>query len=192
MRAHASARADVVVKAAFALALIWTLAGAGVMAARSARPTVASTIAFLRAHRVETLAPDERAEAMRGAASRLNQLNYAQLREVRNSRALFIFYRPLLPVEKERFAAMTVPTELRRLLDASRHVPAERHAAFLGQGLYVAGVDLTIAEPPLDPAVVHRIVRDALTGYFAGLDAGAKLELEPQVRQMRELLEPRE
>lgn len=192
MSPRASVKADAWTRALFALVLVWTLAGAAVFAARSMRPTAADVIGFLRQQDVARLAADDRDIVMRDAANRLNRLTFEQMREVRNNRALFLFYRPLSPAEKERFARMVLPTGLRRILDAGRAIAPGQRAAFLKEALYYAELDLAIAEPTIDPAILRGIERDALKNYLGDLRAEQRLELEPYLQPLREHLDPRE
>lgn len=190
MSARDATRTDAWLKATFAWVLIWTLAGGSVWLARSMKPTAAEVIAFLRQQDVATLPADHRELVMHDAASRLNRLGFAEMREVRQSRALFAFYRPLPPVEKERFCALIVPTGLRRIMDASLEVPADQRAAFLERALYFAVIDFSVAQPPIDPVALERIEREALRSYIADLSPAKRAEMAPQLEQLRSYLEP--
>jgi hypothetical protein len=179
-------------KAAIALVVIWTCVATGVSVARSSRITAAGVIRFLREQDVAKLPANTRELVIREAASRINRLTLDQMREVQASRALFLFYRPLHPLEKERFAAKIVPTGLRRILDATREVPRAERSAFLERAAYLAVLDFSIAEPPIDPAALERIEKDALRVYISELGLADRLELEPQLQQLHDYLHPAE
>ena len=192
MSPRASARRVAWAKAAIALALIWSLATGGILLARSMRLTAAAVISFLRQQEIANLPAPARDLVIREAASRINRLTFEEMREVQANRALFLFYRPLHPLEKERFAALIVPAGLRRILDASRAVPREERARFLEKALYLAVLDLSIAEPPIDPQALERIEKDALRIYIHDLSLAERLEMEPQLQQLHDYLHPRE
>jgi hypothetical protein len=177
-------------RAAVALMLIWAIATGSIFLARSMRPTASDVIAYLRQQDLTKISPEDRPRAIRDAASRLNRLEFEQIRQVQQNRALFLFYRPLSPPEKETFAALIVPTGLRRILDASLKLPRQQRAEFLERAVYHAVLDLTIAEPPIDPAALERIERDALRDYVEDLSLADRFELEPQLRQLRQYLQP--
>ena len=177
-------------RATVVLVLIWALATGGILLARSMRPTASGVIAYLRQCASTKIPPEDRARVIREAASRLNRLDFEQIRDVQQNRALFLFYRPLSPQEKETFAALIVPTGLRRILDASLKLPRERRSEFLERAVYHAVLDLSIAEPSIDLGALERIERDALRDYVEDLSLADRFELEPQLKQLRQYLQP--
>ena len=191
MSARARIARRVWTKAAVALAIIWTIAATVVIMVRPVRQTASSVIAYLREQNLANLAANEREEVMREAAKRLNALAYPELRQLRASRALFAFYRPLHPLEKERFAAMIIPAGFARILDASRDVPAQDRARFLESALYYAVIDLSTANPPINPEALERIEREALESYERSLSVSERKAMEPQLQQVREYLYPK-
>ena len=172
-------------KAAAALLIVWLFAAGGILVARSMRPTAEKVIALLRQWDLSTLTPDQREQAIEEAAASVNRLDLHQARQVQQNRAIFLFYRPLTPREKERFAELIVPTGLRRILDACLKLPREQRSAFLERAVYHAALDLTIAEPPIDPKALHHIERQALRAYVEDLSLAERFELEPQLKELQ-------
>lgn len=190
MNARSKAGLRVSIQATIALIIIWGIAGAVAFSVRPGRPTAASVIAFLREQDLSALSAAERERIIREAAVKLNALTYQEMREVRMSRAMFNFYRPLHPLEKERFAAMIVPTGLARILEASRDMPAGERERFLESAFYYAVIDLSTANPPINPQALNRIEREALVAYERSLSEAERKAMEPQLQQVRAYLNP--
>lgn len=180
MRPSAATRAGVLLRGGVALLLIWGAAASAVLLARSARPRTAEVVEFLRQHDVPRLSEDEREIAMTEAAARVNQLSYEQMRELRGTRALFAFYRPLSPTEKERFARLVMPVGLRKIIDASRQMPAEERSRFLEEAFFHAVVEFSAANPPIDPRVLEKIEHETLRNYIEDLSPEERRLLGPQ------------
>ena len=190
MRARLRLRPDVCWKGIIALELIWVLAGAAVLLLRSARPDASKTIAFLRAQDVAALPAETRAKLIADAAARVNALTFEESRGLRESRALFHFYRVLTSREKEQFAALVIEPGLRRIVEASRDVPAAEREQFLGSALYHAVIDFSTAQPPIDPETLVRIEREAVESYAASLRPEERAALAPLLDQLRKHVQP--
>jgi hypothetical protein len=189
-RSTSKRRVLVWARSLIALALIWSIAAGVVVFLRSKKPTASEVIRLLRQQDVAKLPAGDRDKVLRDAARQLNRLSFYQMREVKESRALFAFYRPLTPTEKEQFAELIVPTGLRRILDASRDVPPNERAKFLRNALYYAVIDLSTANPPVDPKALERIEQAALRSYLNDLSAEERKAMEPQLKQIHEYLHP--
>jgi hypothetical protein len=190
MSNSSSVRTAVFGRAAVAVVFIWTTAVGAVALLRSTRSNAENVIAFLRQQNLTKLDASGRERVIRDAASRLNSLTFDEIRSVRQNRALFTFYRPLSPKEKERFAELVVPTGLRRIVEASRKVRRSERAGFLENALYLAVIELSTPNPQIDPDALERIERDAVSGYLQSLTPEEKSLMEPQVEQIRRYLRP--
>jgi len=190
LSAKSSAREDVWLRAALALVSAWTLSGAAVFVLRANAPGVAPTIAFLRQHDVERLASAERDTAMREAAKRLNQLSFAEIRTIRDSRAFFEFYRPLEPGEKLRMAELLVPRGVQRIVEASREVPPEQCETFLRKALYLATLELSTPIPTIDGEALERLQLEAVDRYIEGLSQADRRALRVQLDFLRQYGRP--
>jgi hypothetical protein len=166
--------------------LIWTLAGTTIWLLRSGEPSAGATIAFLRRQNIARMPAAERDIVMLEAANQLNRLGFLQVRAVRDSRAFFEFYQPLEPLEKEKFASLIIPAGVRRILNASREVPADQRAEFLRKALYLAVLELSTPNPPIDPEALKRLELEALKAYFGSLSGPESKEMAPQLKVIRE------
>jgi len=178
MSARLSVRTGVWIKAVLALECIWVLAGGAIFALRSLRPTVPEVVAFIRQHDVKKLSREDRTRVTREVAQRLNQLDFAQLEQVRFSQALAYFYQPLTPSEKERWAEIIVPITIHRLLAASRSRPLERRMDFITESIFNQELDWLLTKPVIDSKAYGRIRQDAIRSYLDGLPVGDRQQME--------------
>lgn len=166
------------IKAVLALELIWTLAGGAIYALRAQKPTVPEVVAWLQTQNTASLPEPERNRAVRELAGRLQELDFAQLEQVRFSHQVGRVYGPLSPAEKARCAELIVPLTIERILEASRKLPQAQRADFIGGAIFNHELEWLLVNPRLPSEVYGRIKADAIRSSIDGLPAGERLRME--------------
>src|ERR1700748_102284 len=117
------------------LLCIWAVAGGIIYWARSVKPTPESVMQYLEQHPLTTAPASDRQQAIEQIAKQLNQLTYAQRREVRMSRKLDSYFRDLPAGDQTRFLDLTLPTGFKQMMDALNKMTPEKRKEFVDKAL---------------------------------------------------------
>lgn len=188
-----------VVKTLLALGLIWGLVAAVMGLAHRAVPTPEKISEYLEAHPLENLAPPARERIIRHVATQINQLDYEQRRQARESRnesdPPHQFFRSLTPAERVLFTELTIGPAFQHLMKALNEMTSEERrkiAADATAQLRKAG-----GWTPRDATewgergeeILSKVAAEGLRAYYEEGSASTKLDLAPVLEEMQDLLQ---
>jgi len=173
------------IKAALFLAAVWTIAGAVVWYARSARPSAESMVRYTETNRLDGLAPDARAAVIAEVSDRLNRLDFAQREELRRRGWDRAFFRALTPAERRTFLEATLPEGFRQLmLGLNKMDPAQRRRMVQRA---LAGLDEDQGGRParISEEDVKRVLEEGLGTFYEEANAEVKLDFAPVIERLQ-------
>lgn len=179
------------IKTLLLLAAAWLIAGGVIWWARAARPTPDSVVRYANEHSPEGRSQPAREEALRGLASRLNQLEYEQRQQVRVQRRLDSFFRQLTPEERLEFVDLTAPAGFHQMMEAFNKMDPDKRRTFVERALAQMKEreeEGTGPLPPDDPNV-KKMIEHGMHAFYADASADTKMDLAPLIEQMQKNLQ---
>lgn len=187
------------VKTLLALGVIWGLVAAVMGLAHRAVPTPEKLAAYLEAHPLDNLPPPEREQVIRQAAAQINQLNYEQRRQARESRdqndAPHQFFRSLTPRERVLFTELTIGPAFHHLMKALNEMTSEERRKIaqdaIAQLRKAGGWSPGDAKEWGDRGeeIVSKVAAEGLRAYYEEGSASTKLDLAPVLEEMQDLMQ---
>lgn len=185
-------RAKVWRRACAILVAVWCVTLPTVWALREARPTAAKTIAFVEAHPLGSRPTEERARIVDEFGSRLNRLSFAERQQAQFHASVRAFYRQMTEEERNRCWQFTLSIGMGEMIEAFNRMTPEGRKRHLSKA--IAELDLVLDEGR-DPEFViseadrNWIINEGLTRYLAETDATTRLELQPVIERVQNILQ---
>lgn len=191
-----------IVQALVALALVWAVV-VGVRALAGSKRVTAEKLedAIAEANLADwselevRLANDEaqvREDKIREIAGMVNRLDFAEREKTRDQRIGESFFRKLSAPEKELFVDLTIEKSMETFMKALDALPAEERKRFVEDGLREIEEGRTEEEMQrtreLSEDLLTRISEEGMKAYFENASADTKLDLEPLMRAMDEVM----
>jgi hypothetical protein len=174
------------------LLIIWALAGGLIYWARSIKPTPESVMRYLDEHSVADASANERSRMLEKLAKQLNELSYAERREVRMSRKLDHFFRALPPDDQSRFLDLTLPAGFRQMMDALNKMTPEKRKQFVDKALADMkkheGDEAPEEQRQLD-ANSQKMINEGFRAFYSDASAQTKMDVAPLIEQIQRNLQ---
>ena len=178
-----------------ALALVWAVALTGRALARAHRMTAERITAFVQMHPLAGRSAVERRRLIADLADRVNRLELDERRRARFDRSSRAFYAQMTDAERGYYLDLTLPQGVQQMMRAFNDMPPEKRkkvvksaVADLRRWQQEGGAD----QPELDRALadtnLQKIVNVGLKSYLSDASASAKLDLQPLIEQLQEVL----
>ena len=168
-----------------AMAVIWSVVGGVVLLANTVETTPEDVRAFL--------AERDPAEAgfVDGLAERVNQLPPDARFDVRLGDDLRDAFGRMDPDQRQRYLSATLPHGFDQMMDAINAMSSEQRRELVDRAL--TQIDERASEgggppPELDEASRQRIADEGMRAYLSDTTAEAKLDLQPLVMRMQDLM----
>jgi hypothetical protein len=179
---------------AVALASVWVLAGLGIWIARAQRMTAGQALAYLEAHRLKGLPDANRAKVIDGMAERVNQLSFEERQKFRYTGRLREWFEEMTPEEQVRYIDLTLPKGLKQMMEAFNDMPAAKRKQIVSRavadlGRVHDGASLPDASRTLSDASLKRMVDEGMKSFIRDASADTKLDLQPLVEQMQNIMQ---
>jgi len=186
------------------LAVVWLLACAGYLIAKSQRITAERVRAYLHSVDLNRLTGEARAKALRELARQLNALPYEERREARLDREWARWFEAMTEPEKGEFIEATLPTGFKQMLGAFEQLPPERRRrgideavkrlrearAQLDSGELPSATDgVTNAPPVITEELRQRIITTGLKSFYSESSAQMKAEAAPVLEELQRMME---
>ncbi len=193
--------------AAAALGAIWLVAGAGYFVAHRAKSTADNVLAFMSHSDPAGMNPDQRRNALRDLARRLNELPPEERRRVRFEGDWNRWFNQLSEQEKSDFIESTMPSGFKQMLTSFEKLPEEKRRKTVEDALRElrrsrdalkdspAGAETegagntTNAAPILSEELQQKIVQIGLKTFYGDSSAQTKAELAPVLEEMQRSME---
>jgi hypothetical protein len=193
--------------AAAALAALWFVAGAGYFAAHRAKSTADKVLAFMSHSDPAGMTPDQRRDALKELARRLNELPPDERRRVRFEGDWNRWFNQLSEQEKSNFIESTMPSGFKQMLTSFEKLPEEKRRKTVEDALrelrrsrdaltnspagpeFEGGGSGTNAAPVLSEELQQKIVQIGLKTFYSDSSAQTKAELAPVLEEMQRSME---
>jgi len=195
-------RKRLIIQAVLALALVWALV-VGVRAVAGKQRVTAERLAGA----IEEAAladwsalelplgnaeAEQREARIREIAGLVNRLDFAEREKTRDERIGEAFFRRLSGPEKELFVDLTIEKSMETFMRALDALPADDRRRFVEEGLREIEDGRTEAEMQrvreLGDDLLTRISEEGMKAYYEDASADTKLDLEPLMRAMDEVM----
>ena len=176
-------------KAAFALAAVWIVAGLGLWYLHATRPTPQSVTAFLDGSNVAAKSGRDREKTIGRAASQLNDLSFEQRQFLQKNGSTRRFFTALTKPEQSAFLDATLPADFKQMMEVFNKMDSAKRKEFVARA--VDEMKKHAGEPPpdMDDAMRDRIVDQGLKSFYSDADAGTKIDFAPLIEQMQRNLQ---
>lgn len=177
-----------------ALLAVWALAALGIWLARAHRMTADKAIAYLEARRLPGLPESERARVIAGMAERVNKLSFDERQKFRYEGRLRQWFEELTPAERLRYLDLTLPKGLKQMMEAFNEMPRARRKQIVSRAL----ADLARvrdeagsqdAPPALSDESLKQVVNEGMKSFIRDASAETKLDLQPVIEQMQNIMQ---
>lgn len=178
------------------LLAVWGVAAAVVWGVRAARPTPEKIQRYLAGHPLEPLPADRRAGVIDTVASRLNRLEFADRQTVQRTPEMRAFYDAMTDAERSRFLDLTLPEGFRQVMLALNKMTPEKRRAIVQRALDAIAKggppDGGEARPPVEEAMMQKIVGQGMSAFYEEANADVKLDFAPVIEQIQRSLQWRD
>ncbi len=185
--------------AAGALAAVWLAAWAGYRLAGHSRMTAEKFSAFAGGLDLNRLKGQDRAEALRELADRLNQLPAEERRRVRMGRGRpDRLFDQMTEQEKGDFIDATMPTGFKQMLNSFEQLPEDKRKRAIDRAVKQmrSGRDGDMAPPEggdrppeISPELQKKIVGTGLKAFYENSSAQTKAEVAPLLEEIQRAME---
>lgn len=175
-------------KGVIGFVLIWSIAGLGIFAARSSRPTHEAVLSFIQQADFPEKSEAQADGLIVSLAARLNRMTPEERRIVESSDLMSRTFRSFTPDQQRKYLDLTLPSGMKQTMEAlNRMAPAQRDA-FVQQALQRAKSDLGIDNGTADKATVDKVLQDGLGAFYSTATPDVKLQMQPVLEQLHETL----
>lgn len=188
--------------AVIVVAAVWTGAVTGFRWFKNSRMTAERVRTFVESHDLAKLSPEERQQALRELATRLNALSYAERQKVRMERSAFSWFEQMTEDEQAWFVEETMPTGFKQMLSAFEELPEDKRKRTVDdalRGLREARVRAAVEEsgapgldtnaPPISGELEARVRAIGLRTFYSQSSAQTKAELAPLLEEIQRNME---
>ncbi|MDB6174174.1 MAG: hypothetical protein JWL59_3485 [Chthoniobacteraceae bacterium] len=181
-------------KIAFAVVIIWALAGGAIYWARKARPSAESVTAYVQATDIESKNGNERAKSIRHLEDMLNGISYEERQELHRQETTRDFVRKLTPAEQMAFLDATLPAGFKQMMESFNKMEPARRKRILEKALedmkkQASEAGTTSDAPPVDVRMTQRMVDEGMRAFYNDANAEVKLDVAPLIEQMQRNLQ---
>jgi len=198
-------RTRALVIAVSSILIIWVIAWVGHTLARQSRMTADKFRRYVQSVDFGRLQGDERAQALRTLADKLNALPSDERREIRLNREWEAWFRQMTDAEKETFVEATFPAGLKQMISAFEKMPEDRRRRTIdealrrlreeqGGGLVAGGPPgsergRSDSPPPISPELEAKVRTLGLKTFIAESSAQIKAEVAPLLEEIQRIIE---
>lgn len=188
--------------AVIVVAAVWTGAVTGFRWFKNSRMTAERVRTFVESHDLAKLSPEERQQALRELATRLNALSYEERQKVRMERSAFSWFEQMTEEEQAWFVEETMPTGFKQMLSAFEELPEDKRKRTVDdalRGLREARVRASVEEsgapgfdtnaPPISRELEARVRAIGLQTFYSQSSAQTKAELAPLLEEIQRNME---
>lgn len=188
--------------AVIVVAAVWTGAVTGFRWFKNSRMTAERVRTFVESHDLAKLSPEERQQALRELATRLNALSYEERQKVRMDRGAFSWFEQMTEEEQAWFVEETMPTGFKQMLSAFEELPEDKRKRTVDdalRGLREARVRAAVEEsgapgfdtnaPPISRELEARVRAIGLRTFYSQSSAQTKAELAPLLEEIQRNME---
>lgn len=186
-------------KALLALALVWGLVAAVMQFAHRASPTPEKVTAYVESHPLEGLSEADRERIVRRLAAQINQLDFEQRRQARESRDEndpgHRFFRSMTPKERVLFTELTIGPTFNHLMKALNEMKPEQRRRIAEESITrlrkMGGWSERESSDwgERGEEIFSKVASEGLRAYYEEGNAETKLDLAPVLEEMQELLQ---
>lgn len=177
-----------------ALVGVWLLAVGGIWFARSQRMTAEKVQDYLKARSLASRSEAERREIIDGLADRVNRLAFEERQKFRLEHDLHKFYGEMTDAERARYLDRTLSKGMHQMIEAFNRMEPHRRKTLVNRAVNELKQMQTDAnreevERALSDQSVKRIIDEGMKSYLSGANASSKLDAQPVVEQIQNILQ---
>ena len=181
-------------KGGAALVATWAIVGICVWSLQREKPTAVKTVSFLAAHPLPSPAQSQqRAQWIEQFAAQVNHLEFDERHKLLLNVGLGPVFGQMTEAEQSRYLDLTLAKGLHQMLEGFSRVNPDRRQRLLDQALNeLDKIQLGQREQlrqRIGEATLQRIVKEGLTSFFRDASAATKLELQPVLEQMQNIVQ---
>ena len=181
-------------KGGVALVATWAIVGVGVWSLQREKPTAAKTVSFLAAHPLPPpTQTSQREQWIDQFAAQVNHLDFDERHKLLLTVGLGPVFGRMTAAEQSRYLDLTLARGLQQMLEGFSRLSPERRQRLLDQALNeLDKIQLGQREQlrqQIGDAALQRIVKEGLTSFFSDASAATKLELQPVLEQMQNIVQ---
>lgn len=174
------------------LLAVWAVAIPVIWVTRAMRPTAQKTVAFIQAHPLHSRSAAERLRTVEELADLLNRLDFDERQKVQFDDPMRTYYAEMSEAERAQFWNLTLRPGMHQTVDAFNRMAPEGRRRLLN--VAVAELDRLRDSPAdlnqtLSDKNVDRIVQEGVRSYFTDADARSKLEMQPVLERVQNILQ---
>ena len=190
-------RIHLLIRAAVALAAIWTLALVIFHFSARAKITADKVRQFVEATDLGQLPAAQRAQAIIDLENKVNSLSLEERMKWRRQDSWKKWFAGMTEAERKQFIESTLPSGFKQMMDAFSQLPSDQRKKLIDDAVKnlqlagAGGVDRSVGDygrngpPPLSPELEKDVREIGLTEVYADSSAETKAELAPLLEQIQ-------
>lgn len=172
-------------RVALALAVVWALAGTGILLLRKATPTAENVASLIEEHPLEGRTAGERRALIEEVAAQLNALELEERQKLRRSRVPGRYFESMTDEERRLFLDRTLPSGFQQMMEAFNKMEPAKRKQMVRRALEGMERDEERRPPGMDEAMTQKIVDQGLRSFYNDASAETKLDLAPLIERMQ-------
>ena len=175
------------------LVFIWILAIVGIQLIRAQKMTLEKTLDYLSSHSLNSKNAAERMQVVEGLAQRVSQLSFEERQRLRFDRNIRAAYQKMTDEERARYLDLTLPGGMKQMMDAFNKMNPDKRKQLVNRAVNELNrAQNEVSREDMEKALldqnVKRIIDEGLKSYLSDANASAKLDIQPLIEQMQNIM----
>lgn len=175
------------------LLAVWMIASLVIAYARAQKMTSEKILDYIRNHPLKGNSEIDRHQIIEGLANRMNHLAFEDRQRFRFEKSTREFYREMTDAERTLYLEKTLPTGMKQMVDAFNKMKPEQRKKLVNRALAEMekaqeNMSREDMERALNDQNTRKVIEQGLKSYMTDADASAKLDIQPLMEQMQNMM----
>ena len=161
---------------------------------RSHRITAEKVVAFIAEKSLREMSPGERSARIGALADRVNHLDFEERQKFRLEKRLRAYFLEMTDAERARYLDLTLPSGMKNMMEAFNKMTPQKRKRVIDRAVTELSRvsdqgDRAEMEKALGDENLKKVVTQGMKSYLSEASAQTKLDLQPLVEQVQNILQ---
>ncbi len=177
-----------------AVVVAWIVAAGSIAFFRGQRVTAEKVVAFIGEKPLQGLSPKDRLHRIEGLADRVNHLDFDERQKFRLEKRLRNFFLEMSEAERTHYLELTLPNGMKNMMEAFNKMTPQKRKQVVNRAVtelsrVSAQGDRAEMEKALGDENLKKVVAEGMKAYFTEANSQTKLDLQPLLDQVQNILQ---
>ena len=177
-----------------AVVVAWIVAAGSIAFFRGQRVTAEKVVAFIGEKPLQGLSTKDRLRRIEGLADRVNHLDFDERQKFRLEKRLRNFFLEMSEAERAHYLELTLPNGMKNMMEAFNKMTPQKRKQVVNRAVtelsrVSAQGDRAEMEKALGDENLKKVVAEGMKAYFTEANSQTKLDLQPLLDQVQNILQ---